>query len=79
MNETPQSATPTAPLIGEPILPPLSGEVPPQGAERFSLFLGLHGRLNSYDKSILDSYSKINYNTANILCQCPGVCLHDWI
>jgi hypothetical protein len=48
MNETPQSATPTVPLIGEPILPPLSGEVPPQGAERFSLFLGLHGRLNSY-------------------------------
>ena len=31
MNETPQSALPTAPLIGEPILPPLSGEVPPQG------------------------------------------------
>ena len=49
MNETPQSATPTVPLIGEPILPPLSGEVPPQGAERFSLFLGFYGRLNSYD------------------------------
>ena len=41
MNETPQSAVPTAPLIGEPIsMPPLSGEVPPQGAEGFSFFLG---------------------------------------
>ena len=47
-NETPQSAAPTAPLIGEPTLPPLLGEVPPQGAEGFFIFLRFHGRLNSY-------------------------------
>ena len=40
MNETPQSAAPTAPLIGEPIsMPPLSGEVPPQGRRGSPSFL----------------------------------------